>query len=129
MICLLSLINVGSSTAFNAIISLATVALYVSYLILIFCLVQKRFSDEKIAWGPWTLGRYGVFVNIFALCYGIFICIFLPFPSQRPITAVNMNYASTVFAFVVDFAIVDWFLRGRKVYTGPRREIDPSLGG
>jgi choline transport protein len=129
VICLLSLINVGSSTAFNAIISLATVALYVSYLIPIFCLVQKRFSSEIITWGPWTLGRYGVFINIFALCYGIFICIFLPFPSQRPITSMNMNYALTVFAFVVVFAIVDWFLRGRKVYIGPRREIDPSVRG
>jgi choline transport protein len=125
VICLLSLINIGSSTAFNAIISLATVALYVSYLIPILCLVLKRFSGNKIAWGPWTLGRYGVFINIFALCYGIFICIFLPFPSQRPITSMNMNYASTVFVFVVVFAIVDWYLRGRKVYTGPKREIDP----
>jgi choline transport protein len=124
VIVLLSLINIGSSTAFNAIISLATVALYVSYLIPISCLILKRFSGEKIAWGPWTLGRFGLAINIFALCYGVFICIFLPFPPQQPVTAVNMNYAAPVFVFVVLFAVTDWFVRGRKIYVGPRREVE-----
>lgn len=126
---LLSLINIGSSTAFNAIISLSTVSLYVSYLIPISCLVLKRFSGEKIAWGPWTLGRFGPAINIFALVYGVFICIFLPFPSQRPVTAVNMNYAAPVMGVVIVFAVTDWFVRGSKVYVGPRREIDIRQAG
>jgi choline transport protein len=126
VIVLLSLINVGSSTAFNAIISLSTVALYLSYIIPIFCLVMKRFSGEKIAWGPWSLGRFGPAINIFALCYGVFICIFLPFPSQQPITAMNMNYAAPVFGFVILLALTDWFMRGRKFYVGPKMEIDPG---
>ncbi|KAF7505075.1 hypothetical protein GJ744_001294 [Endocarpon pusillum] len=124
VIILLSLINIGSSTAFNAIISLSTVALYVSYIIPISCLVLKRFSGEKVVWGPWTLGRFGPTINVFALCYGVFICIFLPFPSQQPVTASNMNYAAPVFGFVILFGLTDWFVRGRKVYAGPRREID-----
>src|ERR1700730_16139418 len=37
--CLLALINIGSSTAFNALISLPTIALYISYFIPIFFLV------------------------------------------------------------------------------------------
>ena len=129
VIVLLSLINIGSSTAFNAIISLATVALYVSYIIPIFCPVLKRLSGEKIVWGPWTLGRFGLVINVFALCYSVYICIFLPFPSQQPVTAVNMNYAAPVFGFVILFAVADWFLRGRKIYVGPRREIDPGQAG
>lgn len=124
VIFLLSLINIGSSTAFNAIISLSTVALYVSYIIPISCLVLKRLSGEKIVWGPWTLGRFGLAINVFALCYGVFICIFLPFPSQQPVTAVNMNYAAPVFGFVIFLAVIYWFVRGREVYGGPRREID-----
>jgi choline transport protein len=124
VIVILSFINIGSSTAFNAIISLSTVALYVSYLIPISCLVLKRLSGERIAWGPWTLGRFGPAINIFALCYGVFICIFLPFPSQQPVTALNMNYAAPVFGFVILFAVMDWCVRGRKVYVGPKREIE-----
>ena len=84
----------------------------------------KRFSGEAIAWGPWTLGRFGPAINIFALVYGVFICIFLPFPSQQPVTALNMNYAAPVLGFVILFAVVDWLVRGRKVYVGPRREVD-----
>jgi choline transport protein len=126
---LLSLINIGSSTAFNAIISLSTIALYLSYLIPISCLVLKRLSGGKILWGPWTLGRFGLAVNIFALVYGVFICVFLPFPSQQPVEAVNMNYAAPVLGFVLLFAVVDWVFRGRGVYVGPRREVDARIAG
>ena len=57
------------------------------------------------------------------MVYGVFICIFLPFPPQRPVTAMNMNYASPVFAGAILFGILDWFIRGRKKFLGPLREV------
>lgn len=121
---LLSLINIGSSTALNAVLSLSTWALYISYLIPITLLVMKRLRKEHIAFGPFRLGRFGLWINFFAMIYGVFICIFLPFPPTRPVTPVNMNYAAPVFAAVVVFGIIDWFLRGRKNFLGPLREVD-----
>ena len=132
VVVLLSLINIGSSTALNAIISLSTLALYISYLIPIALLVLKRIKYKSIGpTGPFTLGRWGLPLNVFALVYGVFICIFLPFPSTMPVTAVNMNYASPVFGFVLLFALAYWFIRGKYVYTGPIREIseDAVQGG
>lgn len=78
---LLSLINIGSAVAFNAILSLSTLALYVSYLIPIVLLVMKRFRKESIGLGPWNLGRWGLAINLYAVIFGVFVVIWLPFPS------------------------------------------------
>ena len=126
MTILLSLINIGSSTALNAILSLSTWALYISYLIPITLLVIKRIRKEHIGFGPFHLGHFGLWINIYAMIYGVFICIFLPFPPTRPVTAVNMNYASPVFAGVIVFAIGDWYIRGKNRFRGPRREVDEN---
>lgn len=120
---LLGLINIGSSTAFNAVLSLSTLTLYISYIIPIIILVLRKLRRKPIPYGPFRLGALGLYVNLFAIVYAIFICIFLPFPPVQPVTAENMNYASPVFAFVLLFSLVDWFVRGRKLYKGPIREV------
>lgn len=120
---LLSLINIASTTAFNAILSLSTLALYCSYLIPISLLLLKRFRKEPIPFGPWTLGRFGMLINIAALVYGAFVCIFLPFPPFQPVTAKNMNYGGPVMGFVLTFAVAGWFLTGKGRFVGPVREV------
>jgi len=121
---LLSLINIGSTTAFNALLSLATIGFYFSYGIPISMFFLRRFSaDHPIEFGPWTMGKLGIGVNILAIAFCLFLILFLPFPTILPVTAQNMNYASVVFIGVILFSMVDWIVRGRKRYTGPIREI------
>lgn len=119
---LLSLINIGSSIALNAILSLSTLALYVSYLIPITLLIMKRLRKEPIQFGPWHLGRFGLWINLYALVFGIYIVIFLPFPAATPVDAESMNYAGPVFLGLLLIALIDWFVRGRKHYAGPMQE-------
>ncbi|KAI9774493.1 MAG: hypothetical protein M1835_006012 [Candelina submexicana] len=120
---LLSLINIASTTAFNAVLSLATLALNISYLIPVILFFLKRVRNEPIPFGPFTLGRWGFYINLFAIVYTVFICIFLPFPPDQPVTKVNMNYASPVFGAVLLFALGDWFVRGKRLFVGPLREV------
>jgi amino acid transporter len=122
VIVLLSLINIGSGVALNAILSLSTLALYISYIIPIILLVMKRVRKEPITFGPWHLGRWGLWINLYAIVFGIFVCIFLPFPSSVPVTATYMNYSGPVFGGLLLFALVDWFARGRHHYAGPKRQ-------
>jgi choline transport protein len=118
------LINIGSTTAFNALLSLATIGFYFSYGIPILMFFIRRFSRERpIEFGPWNMGKFGMAVNILAIAFCIFLIIFLPFPTILPVTAQNMNYASVVFIGVILFSGVDWLVRGRNRYTGPIREI------
>ncbi|KAF5676562.1 choline permease [Fusarium heterosporum] len=97
LLMLFGLINIGSTTAFNAILSLAIVSLQLSYLVPIILLIWRRLCrPETLSWGPWRLGKGGLFINIVAAIYLLFTCIFLLFPPFRPVTAANMNYASVV---------------------------------
>ena len=80
-------------------------------------------SRGPIQFGPWTLGRYGMAINIFALVFGVFVCIFVPFPTVIPVTAANMNWSGPVFLGVCILLVVDWVFRARKSYIGPVMDI------
>lgn len=122
---LLSLINVGSTTALAAILALTTCSLYISYLIPVVLLLIRRFdrTAEPIPWGPWTLGRWGVVINIYAILFAVFIVIFVPFPPTIPVTATDMNYAGPVFLGLCVVLCIDWVFRGRRHFTGPLKEL------
>lgn len=101
-------------------------ALYLSYLIPTILLVIKRVRKQPISFGPFRLGRFGLWINLYAILYGVFICIFLPFPPDMPVTRTNMNYAGPVLGGVLIFAVADWVFRGRKRFVGPLREVNEN---
>ncbi|ERF75937.1 hypothetical protein EPUS_01303 [Endocarpon pusillum Z07020] len=117
--CLLHLISIGSTTAFTAILSLTTLALYISYLVPISLILLRKLEGRHPAYGPFRLGRWGIPINIFALLYGIFIVIWLPFPPVLPVTALNMNYAGPVMIAVIIIALLDWVISGHKRFSVP----------
>ncbi|KAK4947424.1 hypothetical protein LTR10_013792 [Elasticomyces elasticus] len=122
---LLTLINIGSTAAFNALISLTTLGFYFSYAIPILMFAIRRYSTRNpIVFGPWTLGKFGIVSNVLAIAFCVFLIIFLPFPSELPVTGQNMNYASPVFGAVMIFAVANYFIRARKRFTGPIKEVD-----
>ncbi|BCR92983.1 putative GABA permease [Aspergillus luchuensis] len=120
LVILLSFIQIGSSAAFNAILSLSTLGLYISYLIPLVLLVWKRFTAPKdIPQGTFSLGKWGLPINLVAILFATYFSIFLPFPSEVPVTGETMNYAGPVLGFVMLFAIGDWLVRGRHKWNGP----------
>lgn len=121
---LLNLINIASSTAFSAVISLTTVSLYSSYMLPIVIMIQRRLGRGQLTFGPFTLGRFGLFINTIGLLWGLFSVVFVVLPTEMPVTAANMNYASLVFGSALLFSFVTWFLYGRKVFQGPISELE-----
>jgi len=61
-------------------------------------------------------------VNICAVCYASLLIPFMALPTSLPLTAATMNYAGPIFLFVLCFSIVDYLVRGRYVFVGPRKE-------
>lgn len=112
--CLLSLINLGSTVAFQALIALPLFALYISYLIPIVLLTLRQIANEHPVYGPWRLGRWSVPVKLFSICYLVYVIIFLPFPTVRSVTPLTMNYAGPVMLGVVLVALADWCMGGWK---------------
>ncbi|KAF7554873.1 hypothetical protein G7Z17_g2594 [Cylindrodendrum hubeiense] len=122
---LLGLINIGSTTAFNAILSLAVVSLQISYLMPIILVLWRRIaSPETLTWGPWRLGKAGIAVNAIAVFYLIFTSVFAVFPPYQPITPQNMNYASLVLGATLLFGLFYWPFRASKRYAGPLIEME-----
>lgn len=117
--CLLALINIASATAFNALISLPTIALYISYGIPILFMMIRKLQNRHPVYGPFKLGRWGIPINMFSLAYIIYILVFLPFPTILPVTAVNINYAGPLVGAVILIAIGDWYVTGKKRFRVP----------
>jgi choline transport protein len=121
-ICLLALINVGSSTAFNAFISLPAMGGYLSYFFPVLFLFWRRISRSNatpIPWGPFKLGKAGPVINAAALCYIVFTFTWMPFPITLPVDRFNMNYAGSILGGVILGGALDWFVNGRKRFRVP----------
>jgi choline transport protein len=120
MVMVLGALNIASTTAFAAILSLTVVALNLSYLMPVVLLLYRRlFTPSLLTPGPFKLGWWGIPVNILSIIFLIFTSTFLLFPTVQPVTVKNMNYASTVLGGVLVLVTGDYFLRARKTYTGP----------
>lgn len=86
---------------------------------------KDQHTEEYVQiWGPWRLkGSLGIANNVFACCYLIVIWAFSFFPAAIPVSAATMNYSSLVFGATELFAILYYFLWGRRQYRGPVIEI------
>lgn len=122
IVMLLALLNIGSSIAFSVIVALSTLGLYQSYLMAIACMVYARIQG-RLEPGGWSLGRWGLPINIFAIVYSAYIMIFLCFPSFLPIDPTTMNYALPINAFVQLIALGLWFFWAKKNWKGLNKEI------
>lgn len=121
---LLALLNIASSTAFSAITTLTTISLYFSYMLPIIVMIRRRLGKDQLTFGPFKLGRYGLVINVIGLLWGIFVVVFGTFPTEMPVNAANMNYASLVLGSALIFSFVTWFLYGRKTFQGPINELN-----
>ncbi|KAF3390615.1 hypothetical protein F1880_009395 [Penicillium rolfsii] len=118
--CALSLINIGSTTAFNAIISLNVAALMYTYIISISCVIYKKiWHPDSLPARQWDMGRWGLFVNIIALIYSCFALFWSLWPSERSITVDNFNWSVVIFVGVFLLSLFMYVVKGRKEYDGP----------
>lgn len=134
---LLALINIGSPTALNDILSMAVSAIYTSYLVVGSLLLWRRSTgfislyndnDEmkvnvpgaKLVWGPFRIpGIWGILVNSYAVIYMIIIIFFSYWPSQMHPPVAEMNYSVVGTMGVLVLAIIYYFVWARRGYQGP----------
>lgn len=115
---LLGLINLGSSSAFLAFVSVGVISLAVSYGIPIAISLFHRRKDVNGA--RWTMGStVGWAVNIIALLWIAFEMVLFSMPTVLPVTEVSMNYAIVVFFAFMAISGAWYAVHARKVYTGP----------
>ena len=121
MIALLCLINVGSSTALAAIISIGIAAIVISYIIPITSSSASGYTTSPSPSGRglrplWPSDQY-----VRRLVRHLHLRVRL-LPTTIPVTAENMNYAGPVILGLVFIAVMDWLIRGKDVFKGPLRK-------
>ncbi|KUL81939.1 hypothetical protein ZTR_10359 [Talaromyces verruculosus] len=143
---LLSLISIGSTTAFNDIVALVTSGYYSSYLMASGLLLYRRLTGaivlpdmgdppyepvnnvgRRLVWGPWRIpGILGILINAFSVIY-LTIALFWSFwPSFYPVTAENMNYNVLIIGATLLLSVMYYIFHAKKEYTGPIVETVPS---
>ena len=137
----LCLINLGSTFAFNIIISLTLLALLSTYMLSIGCLLLKRIRNERLPPARWSLGRLGLPINAFAFAYSGFAIVMSCFPGgpschirQRKLGASGVGWGHLPFHFELLPARQATFHRTSRVRRGKKNgwsagfRIDTRLG-
>lgn len=128
---LLGLLYLGSSTAFNSMVTACIMLLYASYVVPIVSLLYQ--GRDRIEHGPFWLGRLGFVCNVVVLAWTLFCLVIYSFPAVYPATTgsmfsirvlfctadwLDMNYVSAVYGIVVVVIAMDWVVRGKREFRG-----------
>ncbi|KAJ5517028.1 hypothetical protein N7527_008588 [Penicillium freii] len=138
---LLSLINIGSNTAMEDIVSMAVSGIYLSYLTVSVLLFYRRvrgdisrFNDNeddivnvpgaKLVWGPFHCpGIVGTVINGYAIIYISIVVFFSFWPTTMEPTVETMNWSILAIGGSVFLAIIYYVVRARHIYKGPIIEV------
>jgi amino acid permease (GABA permease) len=113
---ILGLPQLYSPVAYAAVISIATIALYVAYGIPILLRLRAGSSFQP---GPWNLGRWSRPVGVIAVVWIAFISILFVLPQAAPINITTFNYAIVAVGAVLLFSGGYWMLSARNWFKGP----------
>ncbi|KAJ5834819.1 Amino acid/polyamine transporter I [Penicillium robsamsonii] len=121
----LGCIYIGSTTAFQALISSFIVLSSLSYFGAIFPHVLS--GRGNMVPGPFYMGqRLGMAVNILSLLYISVTVVFFCFPLVLPATVQNMNYTSVIVVGLMVLTTFWWMFRGRRQYCGPHYSFEAA---
>jgi amino acid transporter len=121
---LLSVINIGSTTAFYAIVSLQVVSLMFTYAVSLSCLLHRRLAHPaSLPSARWTLGRWGTPINATGLLYVLFSFFWSFWPTFAVFDPQTFNWAGVVFAGVLALCLAMYFVQGRFVYRAPVQSV------
>ncbi|KAI0262674.1 APC amino acid permease [Russula aff. rugulosa BPL654] len=124
LVCALSFIlglpSFGSSVAFSAATSIATIGLYISYGIPI--ALRVIYADRFVR-GPFHLSKFSYPISIAAVLWIAFISVAFCLPELNPVSTKTLNYAPVAVGIVLTYALGFWTLSARTWFTGPVKQI------
>lgn len=117
----MALTSLGSIVAFEAMVSIATIGLYIAYALPIF--FRVTLARRHFVPGPFYLGRYGVIVGWVAVLWVLTISILFSLPVSYPITIENLNYTPVAVGCLFILVVSYWIICGRRWFKGPITNI------
>ncbi|KAK1324689.1 hypothetical protein QJS10_CPA01g01379 [Acorus calamus] len=120
----MALTSLGSLVAFQAMVSIATIGLYIAYALPIF--FRVTLARKSFVPGPFNLGRYGVLIGWIAVLWVTTITILFSLPVAYPITKDTLNYTPVAVGGLFVITVSWWVLSARHWFRGPITNIDSS---
>ncbi len=120
---LLALPSEWSSVAYGAVTSIATIGLYIAYILPV---VLRRMQGKRWEGGSWSLGRWSALVGVLGIAWVVVIAVLFMLPEFSPVNATTFNYAPIAVGVVLVFSGGWWILSARKWFKGPRVQGDES---
>ncbi|XP_031385665.1 amino-acid permease BAT1-like isoform X2 [Punica granatum] len=120
----MALTSLGSYVAFEAMVSIATIGLYIAYALPIF--FRVTLARKSFVPGPFNLGRFGVLVGWVAVLWVATISILFSLPVAYPITKETLNYTPVAVGGLLILTISTWIFSARHWFTGPIKNLDDS---
>ena len=115
--CSLSILLTVYAALYSVVVALSTSALYVAYGIPIFLnlrnKLRRRGESTATESAPWSLGRWGVWLNAAALIWILFITVLFSIPPNE--------LAGWSLLLLGGFMAVYWFADARHRFSGPRK--------
>lgn len=109
---LLGLIDLGSSSAFTAFVSVGVIALSIGYLVPI--TLSLLAGRREVSHAQWSCGNLlGTIANIGAILWILFELVLFSMPTVLPVTEVSMNYASVVLVGFAGLGLIWYLIFGR----------------
>ncbi|GAA0151493.1 hypothetical protein Leryth_018946 [Lithospermum erythrorhizon] len=117
----MALPSLGSLVAFQAMVSIATIGLYIAYALPIF--FRVTLSRNVFKPGPFNLGRYSLFVGWVAVLWVMTISVLFSLPVSYPITDQTLNYTPVAVVGLLTLVISSWIFSARHWFKGPATTI------
>jgi hypothetical protein len=142
---ILGLPSLGSSVAFSAATSIATIGLYTSYgmsrltpqshsthshfktITVGLPIALRVIYADRFVRGPFHLGSLSYPIATAAVLWIAFICIVFCLPELNPVNAQTLNYAPVAVGIVLAYALGFWAVSARKWFAGPIKQIAGAL--
>ncbi|KAI8977522.1 amino acid permease-domain-containing protein [Mycotypha africana] len=126
---IVGLLYIINETAFNAIVSVNTIASSMAYFIPI--ALRLTVARNIFQRGPFHLGPFSTVIGWTSLCWILLTSVLFLCPTESPVTKDNMNYAVVVFFGVIGASVLYYHFRARQWFHGPGKsmEPDPQLDG
>lgn len=123
---ILALPSLGSSVAFSAATSIATIGLYISYglPILIGLIWHKNFVAMK---GPFNLRGMSRVVAACACAWIGCIAVVFCLPTSNPVTDQTLNYTVVAVGIIGVGAVGTWIVWAHRWFTGPAEEVAEAM--
>ncbi|KAL8150716.1 hypothetical protein V2J09_020524 [Rumex salicifolius] len=120
----MALTSLGSLVAFDAMVSIATIGLYIAYAFPIFFRVTV--ARKSFVTGAFNLGRYGVVVGWTAVLWVVTISVLFSLPVSYPVTSDTLNYTPVAVGGLLIIILSAWFFSARHWFRGPVSNVQTN---